>query len=560
MNTPSRRTFTSAAILLGVGLFALGGASLIPPLRGIERWIVKKIAVSMDPVDTILDGRGSQDEPWTGRKAVPPVVPPPPRLLTIDEDPEHWFSTSPLAPVDHALIFARLADVGHKTLGIGHLMAWDTPEPLAMEALRKQLDRYNAAVLALPLARGAAPEPVAAPFLRWSIETKDAKGKVSALPQVNRVSIPNAELGGQKTLAGFSLLENEKDPGDGTQALLAQWGDRVIFAFPLAVEIAAQGLTPADVLVHVGREVRLGRDGPVIPIDGFGRGPVVANVQTVEAPAMRLIYEKNSLPATEHPLITRDVRAELPPAEKAWSDRLAASVQAMRTAQRFQQAVTLPRPDALMELALMVAMVFFGTWATCQKHVAWRIFTALMLAGLGAQLLYLFASRQNLWLPPLAILSPGITAVGLAFMRKASVAKAPVAAPATGGSVVDVSSQIVMPPPEPILLPEPEPEPEPYYEPEPEPAPAYVEEEAWPAPVAPPAEVEPAAKPARKAAKKATAKKAATKAPAKKAAKKEAVKEAKKAPAKKAAKKAARKKTAASDSEESGPSADETAS
>lgn len=511
MKTPSRRTFTNAAILLGVGLFALGGASLIPPLQTLERWIVKQVALAIDPVETILDGQGSQENPWTRRNAVPPVVPPPPRLLTIDEDPGHWFSASPLAPVDHALIFKRLADLGHKTLGVGHLMAWDEPEPLAMEALRKQLDLYDAAVLALPLARGAAPEPVAAPFLRWSIEAKDGKGKVSALPQVNRVSIPNAELGGQKTLAGFSLLENEKDPGDGKQALLAQWGDRVIFAFPLAVEIAAQGLKPEDVLVHVGREIRLGVDGPVIPIDGFGRGPVAPNVQPIEAPAMRLISEKNSLPSMEHPLVTRDVRPDLPPAEKAWSDRLAASVQALRQAQRFQRAVTLPRPDTLMELALMLGMVFFGTWATCQKHVAWRVIAALMLAGIGAQLLYLFASRQNLWLPPLAILSPGITAFGLAFMKRSQavdvIAEAPAPAP-----VVEAPAPIPVVVPAPTFAP--------------------IEEPT----VAPSSEAEAPKKPARKAAKK-----AATKTAAKKAAKK--------APAKKAAKKAARKKAAPPDDE-----------
>jgi hypothetical protein len=333
---------------------------------------------------------------------------------------------------------------------------------------------------------------------------------VSALPQVNRVSVPNAELGGEMTLGGFSLLENEKDPGDGKQALLAQWGDRVIFAFPLAVEIAAQGLTPADVLVHVGREVRLGKDGPVIPIDGFGRGPVAANVQPIEAPAMRLIYEKNSLPPTDHPLVTRDVRAGLPPAEKAWSDRLVASVQALRSAQRFQQAVTLPRPDALMELALMLAMVFFGTWATCQKHVAWRIITALMLAGLGAQLLFLFASRLNLWLPPLAILSPGVTAFGLAFVRKLDVVETKAEVPATEQPVV-----VVTPQPVPAMVDEPEP---------------TQVEEASVEPVVAETEAEPTRKPARKAAKKTatktTAKKAAKKAPAKKAAKKTARKKA----------------------------------
>jgi hypothetical protein len=227
----------------------------------------------------------------------------------------------------------------------------------------------------------------------------------------------------------------------------------------------------------------------------------------------------------------------LPPAEKAWSERLAASVQALRQAQRFQRAVTLPRPDVLMELALMLGMVFFGTWVTCQRHIAWRVITALMLTGIGAQLLYLFASRQNLWLPPLAILSPGLTAFGLAFVKKsravAAISEAPAAIPAVAA-------------PAPVATPVPVPEPTYVYEPEP--AAAYLEDS--PDPVDLPAEVEEPKKPARKAAKKA-AKKAATKVAAKKAAKKEAIKEAKKAPAKKAAKKTARKKAAPAETEPS---------
>ena len=44
-----------------------------------------------------------------------------------------------------------------------HLMAWDEPEPLAMDALRKQLDRLDAAVLALPLAAA-----LSVPVTWWS--------------------------------------------------------------------------------------------------------------------------------------------------------------------------------------------------------------------------------------------------------------------------------------------------------------------------------------------------------------------------------------------------------
>lgn len=584
MSTPSRRTFTHAAVLLGAGLFALGGVSLIPPLRALERWMVKGLAYTVEPetADIILDGNGSQKSPWTRRKSVPPPVQTPPRVLNIDDDPEGYFSTSPLAPIDHSLIFAELSEAGHKVLGVGHLMAWEEAEPLAMEALRKQLDRFDAAVLALPLARGANPEPVAAPFLRWSVPESDVQGKVSALPQVNRIAVPNAEQGGAKSLAGFSLLENESDPGADKQPLLARWDDRIVFAFPLAVEIAAEGLTPADVMIEVGKEIRLGPAGQVIGIDEFGRGSVVPGVEAIEIPAKRMISEGAETPKSK-PLLTRDFRPGLSAADKAWSDQLPGRIQALRAAPRYQPAAILPRPDALMELMLVSLLAFAGTAATSLGRLHWRIAAAVMVAGLGCELLYLFAARQNAWLPPIAMLCPGLIGLGLAFWKSERIPASATEpeAPANPGSEAlpkaavspEATAEIPMDPPVQLpapgstpkfpAAPPPEPEspalvtadPVPVTPPEPDPVAAvtsfgFPAEYAWDPPPAaipdpeptapvdrpatqePPAPQEPEPVPAPKPARKA-AKKAATKTAARKTAKK--------APAKKAARKSARK-------------------
>lgn len=579
MNTPSRRTFTHAAVLLGAGLFALGATSLIPPLRSLERQMVKTLAFAVEPVETILDGSGSAKKPWTRRKATPAISAPPPRLLNIDDDPEGYFSASPLAPVDHAVIFASLHEAGHRVIGVGHLMAWEDSEPLAMDALRKQLDRFDAAVLALPLARGAVPEPVAAPFLRWSILESDALGNVSALPQVNRIAVPNAEQGGSKSVAGFSLLENESDPGDAVQPLLARWGDRIVFSFPLAVEIAAEGLTPADVIVHVGKEIRIGKAGPVIPIDGFGHGEVAPGVEAIEAPAKRIVSEGPEPPKSK-PLLTRDTRDDLSAADKAWSDRLAGRVQALRTATRYEPTVPLPRPDALLELLLVSLLALAGTAAAGLRSLPWRIVASVMVAGLGIEFLYLFAARQNAWLPPLAMLCPGLIGLGLSFWKSGAT---PASAPLRESTAIpglaaippaETSSQPVpeAAPSHPapaaagpdeiprthdprpaIIAPEPTPEPgiPPTLEPPADPvevvtAYGFPAEYAWeplpatnaaptpepvpspePQPEPEPAPPQPAAEepapvksPARKAAKKAAAKKTAKKAPAKKAARK----------------------------------------
>lgn len=433
MSAPSLRTLIVTVILLGAGLFALGGSALIPGLPSAERGLIGWVARVVDGVTSDISGEGSAESPWMRRKPSPVQESLPPRILMIDDDSEGWFSASPLAPIDHALILARLADAGHRNLGVGHLMAWDEPDSLAMEALRKQLDRFDSAVLALPLARGAAPDPVAAPFVRWSVAENRIAGNAATLPKVNRLAVSGAEVGGDRTLAGFSVLENERDPGDGRQPLLAQWGNTIIFAFPLAVEIAALGLQPEDVQIHVGQDIRLGASGPVIPIDEFGRGPVTAGVEAIEAPAMRLFSEDNPLPPTRQTLLTRDAHPGMSPAESSWSEGLAGSVQAIRTAPTFSLPEELKRMDPLRELALMLVIVVLAAWAASQRHFGWRLFTGCLVAAFSAELIYLFAERRGLWLPPLAMLVPAGLAAVFAFVpvpdQKVSALTEPVSNP-----------------------------------------------------------------------------------------------------------------------------------
>lgn len=416
MSAPSSRTFINAAVILGAGLFALGGISRVASLRDAERGVVKRLSLLLDPAESAFGGQGSQAKPWLRWKAKPSVAPEPPRFLAVDADPEGYFSTSPPAPVDCAVLFARLRDAGHRVIGSGYLMAWDEPDSLAVLALHKQLDRFDAAVLGLPLARGAAAEPVPASFLRLSMPAARADGDVSALPQVNRVAVPNAELGGEQTLAGFTLLENEADAGDGRRHLLARWHDRIVFSLPLATEIASLGIDLEEIRVTCGEEIRLGPGRPVIPIDEFGRTPVSSAAASVDIPATAIISEEDPIPPAADPLILRDVRPELPEAEKAWSNQLAGMVQALRSAPRYQPAMVLRRPEPLKELALILLLAFFGTWATRLRRMRWRLITAVLLAGFGAELIWLFAYRLNLWLPPFAVLAPSLAALALAIL------------------------------------------------------------------------------------------------------------------------------------------------
>ena len=411
MSALSRRPLVNAAVILGVGLFALGAAPSLPPLAKAERALVEGLSLQIDPTPSAFTGDGSQEQPWRRWKAKPPPPAEPVRLLSIVADPEGWFSSSPPAPVDCAQIFKRLYDAGHRHIACGYLMAWDEPDPLAIVAVHKQLDRFDSAVLGLPLSRGAAAEPVPAPFLRLSLEASKVEGDTTALPAVNKVAAPHAELGGARTLAGFTLLENESKPADGRLPLLARWGDRILFSLPLAGEIAALGLDPSDVHVALGREIRLGPDGPVVAIDSFGRGALIAQAKVLDTPAWKLISEQHPVPPAASPLLIRDAMPDLPDLDRAWSDSLAGLAQAIRNSPRFERAVLLPRPPALAEMGLVLLITFFAAWASWMRSFFWRLLVVAMVAGFAGELVYLLASRLNLWLPPLAV--SGMSAVSL---------------------------------------------------------------------------------------------------------------------------------------------------
>lgn len=463
MSAPSRRTFVNAAVILGAGLFALGGVSAIAPLRNAEREVVKRLALSFDPAASAFGGEGSQDKPWRRWKAKPAVVPEPPRFLTVDDDPEGWFATSPPSPVDFAVLFARLKEAGHTKVASGYLMAWEDPDPLALAGLRKQLDRFDSAVIGLPLARGAAAEPVPAPLLRLSMDLAEAEGDVSGLPQVNRVAIPNAELGGARSQAGFTLLENETDTGDGRQHLLARWGDRLIFSLPLATEIVSLGIDPEEIRVICGAEIRLGVGGPVIPIDEFGRTPETPGVAAVDILATRIISEDNAAPPSVDPLILRDVRAEIPERDSAWSDRLAGLVQALRAAPRYENSTLLERPGPATELALISLIAFFATWATALRGKFWRLAVSLMVAAFAAELVWLLAGQKNLWLPPFAALAPSVAALVLGLVPEKKAALLPTPAGAFPDQILpeQMPAVAVAPEPAPVpRIPAPEPGPE----------------------------------------------------------------------------------------------------
>lgn len=189
--------------------------------------------------------------------------------IAITDDPDRVFQTSPPSPVDFAVILKNLRRLGRDSIAIGIPLAWQQTDIISLMALDQQLDTLPSVVTAAPLTRGAAPSPLPPAFRRASIALSNINGNAHNLPRVNRISIPDVVLGNKSSLAGFTLLESE--PDGELPHLIARWDDRVVLSFALLAALADQGISPANIEIHMGEFISFAKDGPFIPIDEFGR-------------------------------------------------------------------------------------------------------------------------------------------------------------------------------------------------------------------------------------------------------------------------------------------------
>ncbi|MBB5352520.1 hypothetical protein HNR46_002766 [Haloferula luteola] len=391
-----------AVVALGVGLLMLAGTPSIPALERADR----RVFSGLYGGNPEIEGMGSATDPRQIVRAAPPAEVEPLSLLTLEEDPEGWFEAMPPPPSDVAVVLARLHGAGLSHLGFGYPLQWEEPDVLALQAMRGVMDRFDGLVLGFPLKDSTAGEPVAAPFLRASIDEDRVSGDVTELPVVNAVRGVAPELGGRRTLAGFTRLESEKEESERTY-LLARWGDRVVFSLPLALEIARLELPFDEVDIEVGQVIRLGANGPRIPIDFRGRARLPEEIPEVNRVPLKAVIEE-SVPSEvlegRHPVLVADGRVLAPKEDVAWASGVAAVDALIRSAPVRTSLTPVPRFHGLAELGLLLGGALMSAGLMRGRMIELRAATA---AGLTVGLVVLSAVvlRQAHLHPPLLALA-----------------------------------------------------------------------------------------------------------------------------------------------------------
>jgi hypothetical protein len=401
----SYRTWAAAVVIL-VTLVSGG----ITPGSKVDRMAFRWMAGVVHGPPMWVDGFGSRETPWSLRVPTREEVDltnQAPAVVWVGDDPEGVFQSAPPSPVDYAVMFSNMKRLGVRHAACAVVLAWDDPDAIGLMALERSLAGFDSMVMASPVTRGAVAQPMPQAYRRASLPVKAVTGDVARIPVVNRIPVPDVLLGAERTWAGFSVVESE--PDGGHPFLCARWDDRVVLSFSLCVVVKRLGVPLEALEIRLGEYVRIGRKGPIVPIDERGRMRAVPGewAAAVEKPAEGLIdAAKGWLPPhVPEPVILADRRGLADAEVRRFSSNLAGAVAAIAGEAGLSAPKSYVRLSGVVEWLLVEAVAFCLAalfWLPrSEASVALAVF---LLLATGIQ--FMAFSIGVFWAPGASLLVP----------------------------------------------------------------------------------------------------------------------------------------------------------
>lgn len=390
--------------------------ALLAVLAGYAAWHGLRVTGWERPVFTLVmrgfsnpplfvTGHGTRESPWALRtEGIVPKIDhaKAPVVVSIGDDPDGVFQTSPPSPTDLAVVLKNLHRLGAKSAAVAAVLAWEEPDSVALKGLEMVLGEFEMVVHAAPLTRGTLRQPMPEAFLRASLPVASLEGDLSTLPIVNRVAVPDVVFAGAGALAGFSTLDAGAG-GAGRVPMLARWEeeDRVVLAFPLLAVLARYDLPVGGVRVRVGETLELGPNGPMIPIDRDGclALPPKPVPSRFDVAAESLVLGKPGIFPKEPGLIVlRDDQSWASGATKRFSGELASVMASIGSDAGLAPMVPYPRLapqwEWLLGSLLLAGLVVASGTRGLLRSVGFGLLLAICVGGQ-----WLAAGLAGCWLP-----------------------------------------------------------------------------------------------------------------------------------------------------------------
>jgi hypothetical protein len=227
-------------------------------------------------------------------------------------------------------------------------------------------------------------------------------------------------LGNTTSLAGFTALEFEPD-GDFPY-LLARWDDRVVFSFPLLAALADQKVPTAKVEIRLGKYISLGKDGPYIPIDEFGRlafrPPSSTNTSSIPAESLIDAPDDVLTGLRAGSLLIRNGMSAADEASARFSDSLVPTVSLLADPSGTFASISynrIPWPSELLLIGSLLCLLHgLGNFPKTGGRPALTI-----LAGVLVIIHLIIVPVTGTWPPTFPALAAVLAAIPLTAARKA---------------------------------------------------------------------------------------------------------------------------------------------
>lgn len=409
MNAVRQTRPTRSWVAAGV-LFATLLAGGVVPGSGFDKWLFSMVSRAFHPTPQWVGGFGTRQTPWSLRHfdaqagEAPSHVP---SMVQVGDDPNRVFQSSPLSPLDFAVIFSNLKRLGTTHAACSVVLAWDSPDMIGLTALEKSLDGFESMLMAAPLTRGSVAEPMPSAFRRASLPVSSVKGDRHSLPLVNRVAVPDMVLGKNSSWAGFSMIECEAD--DGFPFVCARWEDRIVLSFALCHALRSLDIPLESIEIRLGECVRLGTRGPIVPIDKRGRlcvkPPELAPRTQVAAEDLIDAQPGIFPPNPANPVVLADARGMLDAGTREFSGRLPGEIAAIPGEVGLTTAKAYPRLPLLIEWLLIEAAAFALAGLLWLPRVTANL-AMLVFIVLSSALQLCAFTLEGVWLPGAAVLIP----------------------------------------------------------------------------------------------------------------------------------------------------------
>lgn len=186
----------------------------------------------------------------------------------VDDETREIMGPNEGGPLEWAQFLRQTRLPDDRLTVITNSLSWPTANELALRVLQEQIDQTPSLVIGLQAELANSPS-LPPSELEDCVLPLDLPQDFT-LPEIDQLTAPpsiDAPLFGISEVRGLKI---EKNGNHRRIPLLIQWGESILPSLQLASLLMASDLGPGDLILEQERYLRLGPDGPVLPIDRSG--------------------------------------------------------------------------------------------------------------------------------------------------------------------------------------------------------------------------------------------------------------------------------------------------